>query len=290
MAKTLTGQCALCRQNRELQLSHIVPNFVGRRLKNTSPGYIRVTNDPNKVAQDIEKHYMLCHDCEELFSEKERWFANHIFNPYQDKKETVFNYDENMTYFIISLSWRSLYLDLAEFMVNPDFDKDILLTLFRSEGIMHDYLMSKRTDIENIENHIYFFDRIQSVTRLDASKNPSIAMHRSICSYTSYNGKTCFTVSNLMGILVVTFYSMESREKWANTKINLDKGRIEARNQYMESVVGQEISFWMNQAEEAKGNLSPEQKMKIDERFRKLGDDIKKYPIYQDIVDDKNLR
>jgi hypothetical protein len=54
MAKTQIGQCALCRQNKELQLSHIVPNFVGRCLKNTSPGSIRVTNEPNKVAQDIE--------------------------------------------------------------------------------------------------------------------------------------------------------------------------------------------------------------------------------------------
>lgn len=290
MAKTQIGQCALCRQNKELQLSHIVPNFVGRKLKSTSPGNIRITNEPNKVAQDIEKHFMLCHDCEELFSERERWFANHIFNPYQDKKETTFDYDESMAYFIVSLSWRSLYLDLEEFSANPNFDKDVLMTLLRSEGIMRDYLMGKRTDIETIENHIYFFDRIESVSGLDATKNPSVAMHRSICSYSCYNGKTCFTVSNLMGILIVTFYSMENREKWVNTKIDFGIGRIEARNQQMTSVVGQEISHWMNQAEEAKNSLSPVQKMKIDERLGKLGDNIKKYPIYQDIQDDRNLR
>lgn len=71
MAKTITGQCALCRINKELQLSHIVPSFVGRKMKNTSPGNIRFTNEPNKITQDIEKHYLLCHECEELFSAKE---------------------------------------------------------------------------------------------------------------------------------------------------------------------------------------------------------------------------
>lgn len=58
--KTINGQCALCRQNKELQLSHIVPHFVGRKMIKTAPENIRITNEPNKVAQDIEKHYMLC--------------------------------------------------------------------------------------------------------------------------------------------------------------------------------------------------------------------------------------
>lgn len=54
-----------------MQLSHIVPSFVGRKMKNTSPGNIRFTNEPNKITQDIEKHYLLCHECEEFFSAKE---------------------------------------------------------------------------------------------------------------------------------------------------------------------------------------------------------------------------
>lgn len=289
MAKTQMGQCALCRQNKELQLSHIVPNFVGRYLKSTSPGSIRVTNEPNKVAQDIEKHFMLCHDCEELFSSRERWFANIFFNPYQQRNETIYDYNENLTYFIISLSWRSLYLDLAEYVMDTDFDQDILMTLFRAEEIMHDYLTGKRTDIGFIENHIFFLDRVQSLSNIDALKNPSVAMHRSISSYTVYNGKTSFTISNLMGILIVTFYSMDSKEQWINTKIYPGIGRIEARNQNITSIVGQEIQHWMKQSEEAKNNLSPTQKKKIEEKFKNIGDDIKKYPIYQDFEDDKNL-
>lgn len=64
----MMGKCALCGEDKELQLSHIIPKFIGKYLKNTSIGNIRSHENPNRIAQDIEKHYMLCHDCEELFS------------------------------------------------------------------------------------------------------------------------------------------------------------------------------------------------------------------------------
>lgn len=175
--KTINGQCALCRQNKELQLSHIVPHFVGRKMIKTAPGNIRITNEPNKVAQDIEKHYMLCHDCEELFSAKERWFASNIFNPWQDHKQQIFVYDENLTYFIISLGWRSLYLDLEEYSCDPTFNKEILMIMLRAESIMRDYLLGKRQDVSDIQNHMFFFDRIESASNYDFGKNPSVAMH-----------------------------------------------------------------------------------------------------------------
>lgn len=290
MAKTQMGQCALCRANKELQLSHIIPHFVGRKLIKTSPGNIRITNEPNKVVQDIEKHFLLCHDCEELFSAKERWFANTIFNPYQEHKKTVFNYDKNLTYFIISLSWKSLYRDLEEFSCDKEFSKEILMILFRAEQTMRDYLLGKRKDIDTIENHILFFDRIKYTQDLDASQHPSIVMHRSTSSYTVYNGKTSFTISNLMGILIVTFFSMDTNECWSNTKIEIETGTIEAKNQKIVSVVGQEIQHWMNQTKEAQKNISETQQKKILEKIQALGDDIKNYPIFQDWMDDAALK
>ena len=289
-AKTQKGQCALCRKNKELQLSHIVPHFVGRKMIKTAPGNIRMTNEPNIVAQDIEKHYMLCHDCEELFSARERWFASNIFNPWQDHKQEQFSYDENLTYFIISLSWRSLYLDLEEFSCDPTFSREVLMIMLRAENIMRDYLLGKRQDISDIQNHIFFFDRIETASNYDFDKNPSVAMHRSITSYSAYNGKTSFTISNLMGIMIVTFYSMDAEEEWINTQIMNGSGTIVARNQGIKSVVGQEIKHWMDVAENAKNNLSDNQKNKILEKMKVLGDGIKDYAIYQDFLDDETLK
>lgn len=289
-AKTQKGQCALCRKNKELQLSHIVPHFVGRKMIKTAPGNIRMTNEPNIVAQDIEKHYMLCHDCEELFSARERWIACNIFNPWQDHKQEQFSYDENLTYFIISLSWRSLYLDLEEFSCDPTFNREALMIMLRAENIMRDYLLGKRQDISDIQNHIFFFDRIETASNYDFDKNPSVAMHRSITSYSAYNGKTSFTISNLMGIMIVTFYSMDAEEKWINTQIMNGSGTIVARNQGIKSVVGQEIKHWMDVAENAKNNLSDNQKNKILEKMKVIGNGIKDYAIYQDFLDDETLK
>ena len=289
MPKTQIGQCALCGQRKELQLSHIIPKFVGRKLKSPS-GNIRSTQQPNKVSQDIEKHFLLCHDCEELFSAKERWFSNAIFSPYQDHCKIEFDYDESLTYFIISLSWRSLYLDLKEFSSNPKFNQDILGTLLYSEKIMRDYLLGKRKDIGTIENHVFFLDRIQSIQGFDLSQHPSIAMHRSISSYTAYDGRTSFTISNLMGILVVTFYSMDANEHWVNTKIELENGTIKAKNQGMTSIVGKEIQHWMNEMNGAQKILSEKQQKKIQEKLLTLGDDIKKSPIFQDWIDDTTFK
>ena len=93
------GKCALCGEDKELQLSHIIPKFIGKYLKNTSIGNIRSHENPNRIAQDIEKHYMLCHDCEELFSASERYFANTVFYPYKRDKHETFNYDEKLFLF-----------------------------------------------------------------------------------------------------------------------------------------------------------------------------------------------
>lgn len=48
--------CALCHQNSELELSHIIPKFAIRYLKETSIGQLRSTDNPNSTIQDGEKH------------------------------------------------------------------------------------------------------------------------------------------------------------------------------------------------------------------------------------------
>ena len=289
MGKTRPGRCALCCQAKELQLSHIVPHFVGRKLINTSPGNIRASNEPNRAIQDIFKEYMLCSECEERFSAKERWFANHIFNPYIDKKEKTFSYDERLTYFIVSVSWRTLYGDLEKYSQDPFFDKDNLLTLFRAEQIMREYLLGKRTELGDIQNHVFFLDQIQFLHGLDASLNPNVIMHRSITSYSVCVGKTLLTLSKLMGILIITFYAMDSNEIWVNTKVELGNGVLKVANQHMDSIVGEEIPRWMEQGADAQQNLSEKQRKKIEEKMRALGDDILNYPIIQDWLDDLEL-
>ena len=58
-----------------------------------------------------------------------------------------------------SVSWRSLYQDILDFVQNNVVGIDALECMISSEQILRDYLLKKRTDIGHIENHIFFFDQ-----------------------------------------------------------------------------------------------------------------------------------
>lgn len=287
------GKCALCGEDKELQLSHIIPKFIGKYLKNTSIGNIRSHENPNRIAQDIEKHYMLCHDCEELFSASERYFANTVFYPYKRDKHEIFNYDEKLFYFLTSLSWRSLYLDIVNFVREKSLKLDVIERMIEAEGIMRDFLLSKRTDLSNIEHHIFFFERIMNANAPDdnllKTGRPHTTIHRSLTSYSGYSDNTIYTISNLMGIVVVTLYSKDVDEIWKNTQVFNEKNILVAANQEVQSRLGNEFVFWMEQCEKDINVISEETEQKILKKVIDLGDDIKEYAIYQDIVDDNQL-
>ncbi len=288
MDNSIIGQCGLCRNTKELRESHIVPKFVGRKLKKTSIGSIRRADNPNCVVQDIEKHYLLCADCEERFSGKETWFASNIFSGFIDNGQKRFEYNSELYYFIVSLSWRSLFMDLKEYVNDVQFDAKLLDILLKNEKNMRMYLLGEREDAGDIKNHIFFLDRIDSIN-FCASDFPNVVMHRSITSYTVYGEKTMFTISKLMGIVIVTFYTMSEDEVWINTEINMNSGVIEAKNQKICSEVGKEFEYWMEQAKCAQSNISEKQREKIIEKLKKAWDNIEDYAIYQDWLDDANL-
>lgn len=114
----------------------------------------------------------------------------------------------------------------------------------------------------------------------------SSTLHRSICSYSNYAGRTVYTASMLQGILIVTFYSMDEQEQWIGTKIDINGGKIKAENQRITSIIGEDIEQLNKNLEDAYNRMSDVQKQKINEKANKLGEDIKNYPIFQDWMDD----
>lgn len=110
--------CALCQVAAELQMSHIIPAFVAKWIKETSAtGFLRGGKAPNRRVQDGEQRKLLCRSCEDLFGKNERVFANEIFYPYVNEvlsktgtiqKNVRFSYDDWLLKFVISLHWRTL--------------------------------------------------------------------------------------------------------------------------------------------------------------------------------------
>lgn len=94
----------------------------------------------------------------------------------------------------------------------------------------------------------------------------------------------------MMGLIVVTFYKKSIDEKWINTKVEIGKGNIKARNQYIASIVGNDLKEIMEYIEEQKSKLSENQKEIIKKRIKSVGNNIKNYDIFQNMIDDINLK
>jgi hypothetical protein len=55
---------------------------------------------------------LLCWDCEKKFSKAETYFSNNFFYPYLNENQQEYNYDEHLYYFLISILWRVLTLNI----------------------------------------------------------------------------------------------------------------------------------------------------------------------------------
>ena len=76
--------------------------------------------------------------------EKRPLILYEVFN----EKQRAFNYNQWLHYFITSVSWRHLYLDLLDFVQNGVVGLDALERLIESEQIMRDYLLEKQQKLE----------------------------------------------------------------------------------------------------------------------------------------------
>ena len=234
---------------------------------------------------------MLCGECEDLLSTYEKQFADCLFLPYMKDGMKQFSYKKWLYYFITSVSWRHLYLDLLDFVENHVVGIEALENLISSEKIMRDFLLEKRDNIGNIENHVLFFEDIKEISEQLKELQPHVSIHRSVCGYTVANekNKTYFTVTNMMGIFLFTLYNKGKDEFWENTQIINGIGTIKAENQIIESVCGHEITELMYSLEKGKKLLSKKQQNKINEKVTKIGMKIKEYPIFEDFKKDREL-
>ncbi len=148
--------CGLCKSEKLLKQSHIIPKFVFDRIKENSPtGYLRGGFlNPNQRKQDGDKPKMLCEDCELLFSRAERKFAENVFQPYHESGTTSFEYGPWLSYFISSVNWRTLCLDNIDFHSKKKLKDSVLCVLDSAETMLADFLLGERQDIGDMENHI----------------------------------------------------------------------------------------------------------------------------------------
>lgn len=104
--------CKYCKEREAIENSHIIPSFVYKWLKDTSPtGFIRSTDKPNKRKQDGLKSPLLCIECEKEFSEIENSFKKEIFSKlanYRKPCPELLRISESARKCIYVIAWRVL--------------------------------------------------------------------------------------------------------------------------------------------------------------------------------------
>lgn len=286
--------CALCHEIREMEESHIVPKFVVRYLKKTAVGEIRSIENINAPVQDSEKHYLLCGECEDLFSTYETKFANTFFHPYMSGDKKEFHYDKDTYYFLTSVSWRSLYMDILDFVQHPEevgIDLDTLNCLIDKEKEMRNYLLHKQPIVPEIEHHVFFLKDVQKISQQYIETRPNTTMHGTIGSYTIFSipYKTYGTLTLMLGILVFTIYNKGKEEFWENTEIKNEEGIIKVENQHMCSICSSEILEILKRVKKTDEELSDKQKEAMNKRFEERQEKFLKSRIYEDLKKDFDL-
>ena len=136
----MKGVCKLYHTTAELRESHIFPKFIIEYFKRTGSRYLRPFSNPNKRMQDGITKPFFSHEAEQTFSIREKWFAEHIFRPFMSGEKKAFIYDDSLYYFLLSMIYRALLLELDTGLYQKDRYYGLLLEaaeewrLFLSNG------------------------------------------------------------------------------------------------------------------------------------------------------------
>src|SRR5216683_7841415 len=134
--------CRLCRIHPAIENSHVISGFVTDAIKADSPtGFLRNPNYPNLRLQDSDKHPLLCLECEQRFAVPERRFSEDIFSAFHDSDRDAFSYGPWLHYFMTSLAWRTLILDLPGLDADVENPRAAISDLTRAAKLMRFYLL-----------------------------------------------------------------------------------------------------------------------------------------------------
>ena len=225
----MQGTCKLCKTETKLKESHFIPKFIGKWVKKTSiTGYIRDNNAPHKRAQDIAKEYWLCGNCEGIFSNWEREFANKVFYPFVDKGESIANYDEWMAKFCASLSWRTLTY-LRSKNIKEEKPEDYNNTLDKAERHLEMFLLGTETNLYQYEQHVYPLEPIESTTQTGLPPNINRYFLRTMAMDIIGNSTDLYIYTKLPSFIILGTIKAKEVKRMRSSRIALKSGRLSPR-------------------------------------------------------------
>jgi len=265
--------CRLCKNERELRESHIIPSFVFKWLKESSgTGFIRFGRSPDLRVQDGPKPYLLCDDCEGLFNVWETEFADSIFHPCNEGKSTSFVYGDWLLKFAVSVSWRVLNF-ITDDKGLSGFPDPLKEKADNALSCWRDFLLGQAPHPAQFEQHMVLLGPVEPFTVTKVPTNVNRYFLRTIdTDLVSGGDKVAYVYSKMGRIILVGFIEMPHPEIWKGTKIHVRKGVWGVRHYSLPSKFG---DYVLNRARETRTfqeSVSSKQKQKIEESYRRNKD------------------
>lgn len=282
----MQGTCKLCGKNTKLIKSHLIPKFIGNWVKSTGiTGYIRQTNEVHKRAQDTAKEYLLCRECEALFSDWERNFANKIFYPFVDKNVSTSNYDEWMSKFCASLSWRTLiYVTSKNELSEKSSDYKTSINLAAEH--LQKYLLGVNSNLNQYEQHLFPLEAIQSTTYANLPTNINRYLLRTMAMDIVGNSTDTFVYTKLPRFILLGIVKCSNSTKLRASRIALKSGTISPRDYYWPDGF---INYIIDKAQVvslAHDNIPLDQKLRFEDHIRKNPEKVAKSKLVEAFVHD----
>ncbi len=218
----MKGKCKLCEKQKTLKESHIIPKFVFRWLKKTGGRFIRRLNNPNIRVEDGVKKYLLCNECEQLFSKFEDKFARDIFYPYSDKKIDFFKYDSNLIRFSISVLYRILLINSKE---DNSFNELHAIDLKQALVEWQKYLYEGKKLDKFHKIHIFFTSENLSKDVLPCKRFLNYYL-RGIDGAIVSSNKACVVYVKMARIIIIGEIKNFDNSDMKNTLIDLTDGEL----------------------------------------------------------------
>lgn len=263
--------CSLCKCAPAIENSHVIPAFVFRAIKgNSFTGFFRNPNDPNVRRQDGDKVPLLCKGCEGRFSVAEREFAK-VFESFHTKDQDAFNYGDWMQYFLTSLAWRALTLDLPGIAEDATVPNRVVETLQQTVDKAAEYLLGATHLASLFKNHLIVFTKADSCSPDMAALGPNVMFRRSAFGYTLFNKASghAAVVHNLAGMICVLIIKGNPQDKWEGTKIAYGGGDIKPPHNVSSWIIGDVLEMLMEAKKSQAEKLSERQQEKIVEAVKK---------------------
>jgi hypothetical protein len=245
--------CKLCGRESELQESHIVPKFIYKYLKNTSPtGKLREGDNINLRKQDGIKLYWLCKECETMFSKWEKYFFEHIFSPLQ-KDVIPINYDDQFLKFCVSISWRVLKYHLEQGFLDH-FSNNIKIKM---DGALKEWKKCLLGEINNpgiYEQHFYNFTGTLQKSNSPISSNFHRYLQRSVdIDVINWGPQAIIVYTKFPGLLLIGVIFIEHRTQFRDMKIHVNNGVLRhEKNMIVSDEMWSYINYKAEQEKEIK--------------------------------------